>query len=156
GTFDNAGPLNGGYTPGPADIAAGTVSVRPTTKDPAEPCLPAGEYAVISNDPGANVEAGTTNTICAGPTSTLTGVIGGSATSATWTTSGDGSFNNASALNAVYTPGPSDIAAGTVTLTLTTDDPAGACPPVSDDVVVIINAVATVNAGPDQAICAGE
>jgi gliding motility-associated-like protein len=156
GTFNNAGLLNAVYTPGPADIAAGTVTLTLTTNDPAGPCLPASDDVVITIDPGATVDAGTTITICADGTATLAGVIGGSATSATWTTSGDGSFNNASALNAVYTPGPSDIAAGTVTLTLTTDDPAGACPPVSDDVVVIINAVATVNAGPDQAICAGE
>ena len=40
-------------------------------------------------------------------------------TSMTWTTAGDGTFNNASIVNAVYTPGTQDIANGGTTLTLT-------------------------------------
>ena len=36
-----------------------------------------------------------------------------------WATSGDGTFNDISLLNAEYTPGISDISAGTVTLTFT-------------------------------------
>jgi hypothetical protein len=55
------------------------------------------------------------------------GSVGGGATTGTWTTAGTGTFNNANALNAVYTPSATDITAGTVTLTLTTNDPAGPC-----------------------------
>jgi hypothetical protein len=59
----------------------------------------------------------------------MAGSIGGSAATGTWTTSGTGTFNpNATTLNAVYTPSAADIAAGTVTLTLTTNDPDGAGP----------------------------
>ena len=36
-----------------------------------------------------------------------------------WTSSGDGSFTSATVEDAVYTPGTNDIAAGTVTLTMT-------------------------------------
>ena len=78
--------------------------------------------------------------ICEGNTHTLAGSIGGGATSSTWSTSGDGTFDNATLLNATYTPGTADIAAGSVTLTLTTDDPAGPCTAVSDDMVLTINA----------------
>lgn len=155
GTFNNASLLNAVYTPGPADIVAGIVTLTLTTNDPAGPCLPASDDVVITIDPAPTVDAGATLTICSDGTAALVGVIGGSATNATWTTSGDGSFNNASALNAIYTPGPNDIAAGTVTLTLTTDDPAGACPAASDDVVVLINATPAVDAGAPLTICEG-
>src|SRR5690606_23844437 len=93
------------------------------------------------------VDAGGPITICAGDPVPLTGTIGGSATSATWSSSGTGTFDNPSSLNAVYTPSDDDIANGSVTLTLTTNDPAGACPAVSDDVVITINAAPTVDAG---------
>lgn len=48
--------------------------------------------------------------------------LAGQATSsggAQWTTAGDGTFDDDTALDAIYTPGAADIAAGTVTLTLT-------------------------------------
>ncbi|MCM8567746.1 T9SS type A sorting domain-containing protein, partial [Gramella jeungdoensis] len=38
--------------------------------------------------------------------------------------------------NAVYTPGSNDLSSGTVTLTLTTDDPDGPCDEASDTVVI--------------------
>jgi len=69
---------------------------------------------------------------------------------------GTGTFNpNATTLNAIYTPSAAEITAGTVTLTLTTDDPAGPCPAVNDQMVITINPAATVTAGPDQIICGG-
>src|SRR5437016_14476928 len=43
---------------------------------------------------------------------------------------------------------------GSVALTLTSNDPAGPCPAVSDTIVVTINPVAVANAGPDQTVCA--
>src|SRR5439155_3253920 len=65
------------------------------------------------------------------------------------------SFNaDANTVNAVYTPSADEIMNGTVTLTLTTDDPAGACGAVSDSMVITINPSATVKAGPGQTVCA--
>jgi hypothetical protein len=40
-------------------------------------------------------------------------------TGITWTTSGDGVFNDATLLTPIYTPGANDIANGTVDLTIT-------------------------------------
>lgn len=54
-----------------------------------------------------------------------------------WTTSGDGEFNNTAILNPVYTPGNSDISAGTVVLTLTASDNGGNSD--SDDLVLTIS-----------------
>jgi len=69
----------------------------------------------------------------------LDGSVGGGATNGTWSTSGTGSFDNASSLTAVYTTSAADIAAGSVSLTLTTDDPTGPCSIASDNMVITIN-----------------
>ncbi|MEX2233861.1 MAG: hypothetical protein WD824_16975, partial [Cyclobacteriaceae bacterium] len=148
GTFNNAGLLAAIYTPGTADRTAGTVTLTLTTNDPAGPCPAVNDNVIITINAGATVDAGLPQTVCAGSTATLAGTFGGSATSATWTTSGDGTFDNASSPTAIYTPGATDITNGTATLTFTTDDPAGPCPSVNDNVVITINAVPTVDAGP--------
>lgn len=69
-------------------------------------------------DPAATVNAGPNQAICLPATATMNGTIGGSATQGTWSTSGDGTFNNVNAVNAVYTAGVADSTNGTVTLTL--------------------------------------
>ncbi len=100
---------------------------------------PAGSTVVVV-DPVATVDAGPNVTSCNGSAVTLSGSFGGSASSITWTTGGTGGLNNASLPNAVYTPSPADILAGSVTLTLTTDNPSGACNAASDQMVVVISA----------------
>src|SRR5204863_505090 len=109
---------------------------------------------VITITPAALVNAGPPQTMCASsPVVTLAGTFGGSASSVSWS-GGAGSFNpNNTTTNAVYTPSAGEITAGTVTLTLTTDDPSGPCGPASDSVIITINPVATLNAGPDQTVC---
>ena len=92
---------------------------------------------VATVNPPATATANDDQTICAGSTVQLAGSVGGGASSGTWSTSGTGSFApNAGTLNAVYTPSVADVTAGTVTLTLTTNDPDGPCPAVHDDMVV--------------------
>ncbi len=44
---------------------------------------------------------------------------------------------------------------GVYTLRLTTNDPAGSCGPVTDDVLITVEQGATVNAGTDTPICSG-
>jgi hypothetical protein len=88
----------------------------------------------------ATANAGTNQSVCANQTVTLNGSIGGGATNGTWTTSGDGTFSpSATVLNAVYTPGAADIAAGSVTLTLTTDAPPAPCTPATSSLVITID-----------------
>ena len=58
----------------------------------------------------------------------LNGTIAGTATGAVYASSGTGAFTpNATTLNATYTPSAADVAAGTVTLTLTPTGPAAPC-----------------------------
>ncbi|WP_374756800.1 Ig-like domain-containing protein [Larkinella humicola] len=76
----------------------------------------------------ATASAGLNATICSAKEYKLNGVIGGAATSAVWTTSGSGTFDNASLLDATYKPSLADVNAGFVNLTFTTNDPDGTGP----------------------------
>ncbi|MGM0934957.1 MAG: hypothetical protein ACQEWD_16100, partial [Bacteroidota bacterium] len=77
-------------------------------------------------------------------------------TSSTWTTDGDGSFDDASLLNAIYTPGTTDLSSGSVTLTLTTDDPTGPCESASDSMVVNLNKTPEITITTPDFICVGD
>ncbi|MBL4703248.1 MAG: HYR domain-containing protein [Flavobacteriales bacterium] len=138
GGFSNASLLNPVYTPGPGDIGAGSVTLTMTTNNPAGPCNAVSDFMVLTIDPEPTVSAGGAASICIGATYTLSGAFGGSAGSITWGSSGDGGFNNTALPGATYTPGPGDIGAGTVTLTITTNNPAGPCAAANDFMVLTI------------------
>jgi gliding motility-associated-like protein len=101
-------------------------------------CAATSATGTITINTAATVDAGVNDSVCEAGTVTLAGVTGGSATSSTWTTSGSGTFSNASSLTSTYSPSAADVATGFVVLTLTTDDPAGSCPAVSDFMVLTI------------------
>ena len=117
GTFSNTGSLTSTYTP---SITNGTVTLTLTSNDPPGLC-PAAVSTMVVTVGNATANAGPPRTVCAGRTVNLSATIGGGATSATWSAP-SGTFSNINSLNAIYTP---TIASGTVTLTLTTNDPAG-------------------------------
>src|SRR4029078_5289055 len=94
-----------------------------------------------------------TSLCCTSPQVTLAGVVGGGASSGVWS-GGAGTFNpSTSALNATYTPSAAEIAAGSVTLTLTTDAVSGPCGQVSDQMSISIRPAATAVAGADRNVC---
>jgi hypothetical protein len=98
----------------------------------------------------AFVDAGPNVTVCASSPSVDLSPITGGATgnnNVIWSTSGTGTFSpNTSKWNATYNPSAADIAAGTVTLTITTDDPSGpSCPAVSDQLVITIRPTPTAS-----------
>ncbi|MBK7175139.1 MAG: hypothetical protein IPH84_18400 [Bacteroidales bacterium] len=110
---------------------------------------------VLNINSQATVNAGADATICESAGNyTLAGAAVANATSLLWTTSGTGTFNNATTLNPVYTPSADDIAAGTVTLTITASS-AAPCVSASDVMVLNISHQAVVNAGADATICEG-
>ena len=131
------------YTPSAADKSAGSVILTITSNDPGGPCPAVSDAMTVTFSPAATVNAGPDQSICAMATVTLAGSVGGTAASGTWS-GGTGSYNpNANTLNAVYTPSAAERTAGSVTLTLTTNDPAGPCGAVSDNVVITIGAPLT-------------
>ncbi|MDQ3051524.1 MAG: PKD domain-containing protein [Bacteroidota bacterium] len=155
GIFNDATSLSPTYTPSNSDITSGSIFLILTSNDPPGPCQSVADTLILNINSTATVSAGMDATICSGTTLTLTGTIGGSATTSTWTTTGTGTFDDATSLSAIYTPSAADITATTVTLTLTTNDPVGTCNAVSDAMVLTINPSATVNAGSDTTICQG-
>ena len=86
------------------------------------------------------VDAGPDQQICANEIPEVSGMVVNSAIF-TWTTSGDGTFDDPSVLTTNYNPGPLDIANGTVTVTLTAPDPDGAGPCSSVDDFFILDIV---------------
>ncbi|PCH91273.1 MAG: hypothetical protein COB85_09315, partial [Bacteroidetes bacterium] len=155
GTFDNVALLSATYSPSAADISAGIVTLGITTDDPTGPCLSVSDSMVIIIDPAVIVNANVNDTLCQGSSYTLSGVIGGSALSAYWVTSGTGTFDDTTLLAAIYTPSQADDTSGAVTLTLTTNNPAGPCNAISDPMVLTINPIPTVDAGPVDTLCEG-
>ena len=102
-------------------------------------CAVIGSTLTISAPGGPTANAGVDATVCEGDTYTMSGAMGGSASSITWTTSSTGFFDDPSLITAIYTPSAGDILAGSVTLTITTDDPAGSCIAASDVMVLTIS-----------------
>jgi len=153
GTFDNETALTSNYDSGTNDKSSGTVILTFTTNDPNGPCDSKVDSLILTIEPEVVVDAGEDKTICSNENVTLNGIIIGGTTSGNWSTSGNGTFNNTSLMNAIYTPSAADISTGNVTLTLTSANPGGKCAVNKDDILISINPVATVNAGTDVDIC---
>ena len=121
-------------------------------------CNDVFSFTVTVNDCGCQNEAtiaiDPVAPVCEDEVVSLNAVLGGSATTVTWTTGGDGSFNNINSTTPDYTLGVNDIANGSVTLTGTTDDPdgpGGPCLEAVANVVITINPLTTptfTNPGP--------
>lgn len=150
-----AGTLSPVYTPAAGDVG-NTITLTMTVTGNS-PCGNATATYTVTVNPIATVNAGLDQTICAtSPSVTLAGTIGGSATSGTWS-GGSGTFSpDANTLNAIYTPSAAELnAGGNLTLTLTTNDPAGPCNAVSDSMTLTIKLAPTASAGGTQTICPG-
>lgn len=156
GPFDNVNSLNAIYTPSSANITSGFVTLTLTTSDPAGPCTAVSSNVSITINPAATVSAGSDFVSCKGSPIQLTGVIGGSATSATWS-GGNGTYSpDANTLTGTYMPTDQEFIDNTVTLTLTTNDPVGPCPDVNINVTITFANPATSTVSPDLTICEGE
>lgn len=148
----NANSLNATYTPTPAEIAAGFVTLTLSTTGNGD-CLPATDNITLNFTPAPTASAGSDQTVCANnPEVSLSGSVT-IATGGSWS-GGDGVFSPSNTvLNPTYTPSAAEIAAGTVTLTLTTTGN-GTCNPVSDDVEITITPAPTADAGIGSDFCA--
>ena len=153
GTFSDATIANPVYTPGVNDLANMTV-VLTLTATGNNPCADVSHDMTLSIMPTATAAAGSDDAICAGDTYTLSGTSTNN-NGITWTTSGDGTFSDATIANPVYTPGVNDLANMTVVLTLTATGN-NLCADVSDDMTLTITPLPTVDAGNDATICEGD
>ncbi len=154
-TSFNANPGTISFTP--AANFSGEVKLRLVTDDPASvACGPIDDTVSITITPMPTVDVGTDITVCSNSTVPATATLGGTATSGSWTSSGNGLFSNATSANTIYTLGSSDIANSSVTLTFTSNDPAGTCTAVSDAFTIAIKDSVHISSNPvNVGLCAG-
>lgn len=152
GVFSSTTSLNPTYVPSAADRATGSVILTLSTASNGV-CPASNDNIVISITPSPSVSAGADGVTCNANPIGLSGGVSAGASTGTWSTAGNGVFLPGNAmLNASYTPGPADIAAGSVSLTLTSTNN-GNCLAVSDVVVVTIQQPATITPAANQTLC---
>lgn len=153
GTFaPNASTLSPTYTP-PANYS-GTIIFTLTSADPIGPCtFITISFPVVINSQ-ATAEAGTYNPVCQNGILQLNGIVGGAASSGSWTSSNGGTFSDTTSLTSTYSP-PAGFT-GTIVLTLTTNDPPGPCNPEIDTVTISVIQTPTVNTLSNVEVCHNE
>jgi len=109
------------------------------------------DYIVLPTEMRTTAFAGIDAAICENETFQCQGVAT-SYNSLAWSTSGSGTFDNTTVLNAVYTPSAADKAAGSVVLTFTASGSSGI---LNDDMVLSFITLATANAGIGGTTCEG-
>jgi hypothetical protein len=130
----------------------GVGSVKAVLTVSGSSCTSAVDDVILTVSPKANANAGADQAVCAAdPDVTLNGSFSGSALSASWSGGGGTFAPNANTLNATYTPSAAEIAAGSVVLTLTTNDPPGSCGAASDTMTITINPNPSVEISLEQA-----
>lgn len=156
GTYSpNANSTEAVYTPSPADIASGKITLTFSATNATNATCPGGkDEKIITINKKPVVDAGPLQNICFGSYATLAGTLSGGAVTGTWS-GGNGVFQpNNKSLTPKYIPSSAEMNSGKIILTLTTNA-SGKCPAASDTAIIIINPVAVIDAGPDQVTCIG-
>lgn len=153
GTFlPNNTTLNATYTPTPAEITNGSVMLTLSSTGNGN-CTVVSDQVVIHIAPAPTVNAGNNITMCSNnAAAALAGQVSG-ATGGVWSGGSGGFSPSTTSLNPVYTPTATEIANGSVTLTLTSTGN-GNCLAVSDQITIFFSASPTIDAGANQTKCA--
>nr|MCU0416649.1 gliding motility-associated C-terminal domain-containing protein [Cytophagaceae bacterium] len=152
GTIASSTSLSTTYTPSPADITAGSVTLRLSSTGNGS-CPAVTDDITYTLTPSPTISAGANQTICADSAFVqLNGVVT-VASGLVWSSTGSGTFtlDNVST-NSRYIPSAADITAGTVQLTATSTGN-GTCLPVTSSMTITITPRVTINAGSDQTVC---
>ncbi len=111
GLFDFDNVLEPIYTPGTNDILTGSATLTLTAYSSLTCTADSSDNMILTIQRTPTAFAGLPATICEGETYTMSG-DSTDALSILWSTSGDGSFDDAALVNAIYTPGSNDIGVG--------------------------------------------
>jgi gliding motility-associated-like protein len=134
GTFDDPAIANPVYTFGSADTGPVTLTMTVT----ASTCGSVADDVIITFTTAPVADAGTGGEVCASVAGYQVTGASHSGGTMTWTTSGDGTFDDNTADNPYYTFGPSDYSSGAVTLTMEVVG-SGTCGTVTSSSVITIN-----------------
>ena len=150
GTFDDPALLNATYTPGATDSDSVKLYMDVT---PIIGCTPVSDTMKLYITPEPLAEAGDDIFVCEGAVDTSITTASSANGNILWTSSGDGSFDDNTIINPVYTLGVSDIDSVTLTLTITST---GYCGSAIDSMKIRILDAPDADAGADDAVCASE
>ena len=156
GTFFNPNNDSTAYNPSLNDAGLGFINLV-LTMNGTPACPTIFDIVPLTVQLGAIASAGVDVNICGGGGAPiiLNGNVSGLGTTGTWSTNGSGSFGNATALSTIYTPSAADLTNGGVVIYLTSDDPAGNCPPALDSLVATFSTQATISVQLQSTVCAG-
>jgi len=114
-------------------------------------CLPVSDQVTVTVNGLPAIDAGSDQIVCTADPVTLNAFVSNAA-GVLWTTSGTGTFFDATAATTLYYPSAADSLAGSVLLTVTTTgmEPCGA---VSDQLEVTFGGGLEADAGPDVVTC---
>ncbi len=145
GSFDAPTTDNPTYTIG---TETGSVTLTKTVSSPGS-CADAVDFMVLTLTPEPTSDAGANAEICISDGSySITGSTSANGT-ILWTSSGDGSFDDAGGENPTYTTGTET---SSVTLTKTVSSP-GSCADADDFMILTLTPEPTSDAGADDEIC---
>ncbi|MEA3478815.1 MAG: T9SS type A sorting domain-containing protein, partial [Bacteroidota bacterium] len=136
GNFDDISLMNPEYIPGAEDASNGEVTLTLTAMGNGS-CGEVTSELLLTVMAGPMAFAGEDNQINYDQTYTVEDASAENYNSVSWSTSGDGNFDDANSVNPTYTPGTNDIEDEGVVLTMiaTNDD----CGDVSDDMTLAIS-----------------
>jgi len=117
-------------------------------------CQPNADAVNIIVSNAVVADAGTDLSTCESAPVQISGSSVQNYASLLWTSSGDGTFNDPTLIEPVYTPGSSDLTTGTAKLILNADG-ITPCADGSDFALLTISKKPLVSAGPDEVTCAG-
>ncbi|HZK06780.1 MAG TPA: immunoglobulin domain-containing protein [Bacteroidales bacterium] len=155
GTFDDNSQLTPLYTPGTVDCLNGEVSlllIANVIAPCATPCIN-GMKLMIYDSP--EVSAGSDTLLCEGVYS-LTEATAINYQSLLWKSSGDGTFDDPTALNPVYEPGNNDMTGNEIFLVLQAFPHEPCSFIAADSLTLQVMARPSASVGADQTICAGD
>lgn len=137
GEFNDNTSINPIYTPGSDDINNGNAILTLQAVGDA-PCGIASDDIEIEILVASSAFAGEDADICPGLTYHITDAVFENYDNLIWTTSGDGTFDDATSINPIYTPGNDDIDVKEVVLSASASNDSG-CPVTIDEMTLTLN-----------------
>ncbi|MEZ5081885.1 MAG: C25 family cysteine peptidase [Bacteroidales bacterium] len=149
GSFDDTQNISAIYTPSQEDIENGSVTLSLTAYGPE---INVSDDMILTIYSMPTVMAGSDALSCSNTDFELAEASVENTAYVVWMTSGDGSFNDATQVNANYTPGTTDLLNGNVTLTLYAY-PMGDCDHEMDEIVLTFTDAPEAFAGIETYLC---
>ncbi len=155
GYFDNINSANTFYVPGSEDLASNSVVLFLTGVALQPHYIMIVDTLKITIIPNAQCFAGQNQCICEGDILTLEGQAS-NYSEISWSSSGDGSFDNLNILDANYFHGADDLADGNVLLSLQATSLSPCVQPATNTMQVFITYPPEGDAGNDTALCVND